>query len=100
MSDIDTAAADSLKVLDPERPIREADIKPRGNAPDDLLKLPLGLVTVADAHTPLISNSSLQPFGSLLSIQLHSGLYADCRKRANCSLRSTAGLRKVLTRAI
>ena len=24
MSDIDTAAADSLKVLDPERPIREA----------------------------------------------------------------------------
>ena len=26
MSDIDTAAADSLKVLDPERPIREADI--------------------------------------------------------------------------
>ena len=27
MSDIDTAAADSLKVLDPERPIREADIE-------------------------------------------------------------------------
>ena len=26
MSDIDTAAADSLKVLDPERPIREAEI--------------------------------------------------------------------------
>ena len=26
MSDIDTAAADSLKVLDPNRPIREADI--------------------------------------------------------------------------
>ena len=26
MSDIDTAAADSLKVLDPERPIREVDI--------------------------------------------------------------------------
>ena len=26
VSDIDTAAADSLKVLDPERPIREADI--------------------------------------------------------------------------
>ena len=26
MSDIDTAAADSLKVLDPKRPIREADI--------------------------------------------------------------------------
>ena len=26
MSDIDTAPADSLKVLDPERPIREADM--------------------------------------------------------------------------
>ena len=29
MSDIDTAAADSLKVLDPKRPIREADITER-----------------------------------------------------------------------
>ena len=27
MSDIDTAVADSLKVLDPRRPIREADIE-------------------------------------------------------------------------
>ena len=27
MSDIDTAAASSLKVLDPKRPIREVDIK-------------------------------------------------------------------------
>jgi hypothetical protein len=26
VSDIDTAAADSLKVLDPKRPIREADM--------------------------------------------------------------------------
>jgi hypothetical protein len=26
VSDIDTAAADSLKALDPERPIREADM--------------------------------------------------------------------------
>jgi hypothetical protein len=26
VSDIDTAAADSLKVLDPKQPIREADI--------------------------------------------------------------------------
>ena len=26
VSDIDTAAADSLKVLDPERPIREGDM--------------------------------------------------------------------------
>ena len=29
VSDIDTAAADSLKVLDPKQPIREADIAPR-----------------------------------------------------------------------
>jgi hypothetical protein len=29
VSDIDTAAADSLKVLDPKRPIREADIRSR-----------------------------------------------------------------------
>ena len=27
VSDIDTAAADSLKVLDPKRPIREADMR-------------------------------------------------------------------------
>ena len=27
VSDIDTAAADSLKALDPERPIREADVR-------------------------------------------------------------------------
>jgi hypothetical protein len=27
VSDIDTAAADSLKVVDPKRPIREADIR-------------------------------------------------------------------------
>ena len=27
MSDIDTAVVDSLKVLDPKRPIREADIR-------------------------------------------------------------------------
>ena len=29
-SDIDTVAVDSLKVLDPEWPIREADIRQRG----------------------------------------------------------------------
>ena len=30
MSDIDTVVVDSLKVLDPKRPIREADIAERG----------------------------------------------------------------------
>jgi hypothetical protein len=29
VSDIDTAAVDSLKALDPERPIREVDIRER-----------------------------------------------------------------------
>ena len=29
MSDIDTVVVDSLKVLDPKRPIREADIERR-----------------------------------------------------------------------
>ena len=34
VSDIDTAAADSLKVLDLKRPIREADIPIRCLGPD------------------------------------------------------------------
>jgi len=40
VSDIDTAAADSLKVLDPKRPIREADIshnEDRGLDPDTIV---------------------------------------------------------------
>jgi hypothetical protein len=39
VSDIDTAAADSLKALDPKRPIREADIEmrwsPEGSVAND-----------------------------------------------------------------
>ena len=35
MSDIDIAVVDSLKVLDPKRPIREADIEQRSNARDE-----------------------------------------------------------------
>jgi len=31
VSDIDTAAADGLKVLDPKRPIREADMAQHGD---------------------------------------------------------------------
>jgi len=34
VSDIDTAAVDSLKALDPEWPIREADIDRRTNVTD------------------------------------------------------------------
>ena len=33
MSDIDAVAVDSLKALDPKRPIREADIKPLRSRP-------------------------------------------------------------------
>jgi hypothetical protein len=32
VSDIDTAVVDSLKVLDPKRPIREEDVSTRDNA--------------------------------------------------------------------
>ena len=39
MSDIDTAVVDSLKVLDPKRPIREADIERRGC---DVRYVPIG----------------------------------------------------------
>ena len=35
MSDIDIAAVDSLKVLDPNRPIREADIKRGGDGREE-----------------------------------------------------------------
>ncbi len=38
MSDIDTAAADSLKVLDPKRPIREADIANIDQLADDSIE--------------------------------------------------------------
>ena len=38
VSDIDTAVVDSLKVLDPNRPIREADILP-WHETNDLLRI-------------------------------------------------------------
>jgi hypothetical protein len=37
VSDIDTGVVDSLKALDPERPIREADVDPRSC---DVAKVP------------------------------------------------------------
>jgi hypothetical protein len=36
VSDINTAVVDSLKVLDPNRPIREADIPKGSRAPDEV----------------------------------------------------------------
>ena len=50
MSDIDTAAADSLKVLDPERPIREADIAERGQ---NVRLLPQGDISHCNANADL-----------------------------------------------
>ena len=53
MSDIDTAVADSLKVLDLKRPIREADIEP--------------IATEAGYGRDLRSRSHLDLFPSLSS---------------------------------
>ena len=54
MSDIDTAAADSLKVLDPNRPIREADMSgpircgARNSAPSPILTGAAAVIVSAD----------------------------------------------------
>ena len=45
VSDIDTVAADSLKALDPKRPIREADILGRHNICRDGQKATCGSIT-------------------------------------------------------
>ena len=47
MSDIDTAVVDSLKALDPKRPIREADIGKKG--------------TLARPRAAQVGKSSLSP---------------------------------------
>ena len=46
VSDIDTVLVDSLKALDPKRPIREADIRPSGQAPCSQNRLCASLLTV------------------------------------------------------
>jgi hypothetical protein len=47
VSDIDTAAADSLKVLDLKRPIREADIAERNSNVCFGPKADIGTITVS-----------------------------------------------------
>jgi len=42
VSDIDTVVVDSLKVLDPKRPIREADMVPKGQYPKEKYPCPQG----------------------------------------------------------
>ena len=49
MSDSDTAALNSLKALDPERPIREADIDVKG-IDDDARDLSDYLALYLDSH--------------------------------------------------
>ena len=59
VSDIDTALTDSLKVLDPEGPIREADI---GRRPQHVRKVPSTEVHVRKPHHPAFApNPTLVP---------------------------------------
>ena len=53
VSDIDTAAADSLKVLDPKRPIREADI---AGIYICLLRRPLTLPKLEKRGRPMVAS--------------------------------------------
>ena len=52
VSDIDTVVVDSLKALDPERPIREADIEHA--AIDNLDLLPSALIAAALVRVGLV----------------------------------------------
>jgi len=54
-SDIKTAAVDSLKVLDPERPIREADLSQT-------------MRHVSDAREPRLELPNLHLCGNLLNV--------------------------------
>jgi hypothetical protein len=78
VSDIDTAAADSLKVLDPKRPIREADI---GGLQLDIRFVSVGPSTPAmPGHCPAIeceAASGITP-NSTDDGERGSRLHADC----------------------
>ena len=56
MSDIDTAAADSLKALDPKRPIREADIRGLGSLLRKLMPEP-GSISASGPDTDDVSHA-------------------------------------------
>src|SRR5262249_36757242 len=62
VSDIDTAAADSLKVLDPKRPIREADV---------------GRTTLLWVHALVIWNASSPHYRGALGASKESA-YGEC----------------------
>jgi hypothetical protein len=59
VSDIDTAAVDSLKVLDPKRPIREADIT--ADIPDRPLRAMCGRLRVGkeNLHVALLVGAAM-----------------------------------------
>jgi hypothetical protein len=53
VSDIDTVVVDSLKTLDPDRPIREADIQKFGSRPKKNPRtLPTGLLLLSPRGNP------------------------------------------------
>ncbi len=60
MGDIDTVVVDSLKVLDPERPIREADILKRTS------KLAVALSRISDKYRRTRQNHDA--FGELAGL--------------------------------
>ena len=64
MSDIDTAAVDSLKVLDPNRPIREADIRRQ----PFVVRFVLPLATIRAEHTAFLFDHLVS---ALLDLQRH-----------------------------
>ena len=53
MSDIDTAVVDSLKALDPQRPIREADV---GRAPRHVAEVPQAVINALASRSGLWRN--------------------------------------------
>src|SRR5438552_2460499 len=94
VSDIDTAAADGLKVLDPKRPIREADIgtgsqnvRFRGQSGHCKLEPPCPLMTLNGSRAPdfavMYNTRPSGPSSCIWSLRICSlpnkmaGLFAD-----------------------
>ena len=89
MSDIDTAAADSLKVLDPERPIREADMLcpsvHRRNGPEG--DIALGKTTVPDRSARTQRRLPISQFGAMMNrIRLRASITINSPLRSESNL--------------
>ena len=61
MSDIDTVVMDSLKVLDPNRPIREADI----GRPHEIVRLDTAGITNCNGHIALQHSLTMYRFQTI-----------------------------------